>query len=215
MQISIEQIQALLNEGLPGPEAQWLMAPPVRSKSLEVPDYAKSSAVGIVLYESGGLWKFPLIQRTLHDLDPHSGQISLPGGKQNIGESLLETALREIEEEIGISATDLKILGALTPLYIPVSGFHVHPFLMHWFPNNINDSHEQNFWNVQIDEVVHIIETPISWLKNPHFRTTRTVSNRKGILHDVPCFQFQDAIVWGATAMMLSELSELLHKLPS
>ena len=131
----------------------------------------------------------------------HSGQISFPGGKMEAQDaSLKHTALRETHEEIGINPDDINVLGELTQVYIPPSNFMVTPFLCYL-------DYEPEF--VLNHEVSEIIEPCILDLnRNTHLRTER-VETKYGTFK-VPAYVFNDKIVWGATALMLSELEEIL-----
>ena len=115
---------------LPGLTAQQRMAPRPRRgwRPGDVPDQAKPAAALLLLYEHDGEATCVLTLRASH-LPTHAGQVSLPGGALDPGESLIEAALREAEEEVGVTRTHVEILGALTPLHIPVSGYVLHPIV--------------------------------------------------------------------------------------
>ena len=144
--------------------------------------------------------RFPLILRPGNQ-GPHSGQISLPGGKREPGESLEETALRETEEEIGLDASRIQELGKLTPLYIPVSGFAVHPFVG-WF----SDAPRFRRDPLEVDEILFY---DLLRLSHPDFRTVFDFSYN-GTNFQSPGFKLEDRVIWGATAMILMELTEHL-----
>lgn len=132
----------------------------------------------------------------------HSGQISLPGGKIEINDtSLAHTALRETNEELGISEENIQILGNLTSLKIQVSGFEVNPF--------VGFLKVKPLWKPDPNEVKYLIETPVNTLLDP---STTMVENRN--LHnkniDVPFFYIRNEKIWGATAMILSEFVEII-----
>ena len=123
----IEQFKQKLALPLPGLEAQMKMAPPIRSSSMQAPDNARLGGVMILLFEADKIWHTILIRRS-EDGKTHSGQISFPGGKKDPNDfSIIETASRECEEEIGVHRNQIEILGCLTPLYIPPSNFLVTP----------------------------------------------------------------------------------------
>jgi 8-oxo-dGTP pyrophosphatase MutT (NUDIX family) len=145
-----------------------------------------------------------LLTRRCEDLTSHAGQISFPGGRKEVAETLLDAALRETEEEVGIAAAELEILGALTPVYIPPSDFEVHPFVA-WFNNGRLPEFDPAPW-----EVAEIIEVPLAELLDPAARVEESWEIR-GQQVLVPFFAVQDHKVWGATAVMLSEFVERLR----
>ncbi len=149
-----------------------------------------------------------VLTRRREDLNNHAGQISFPGGKHEMDESLQETAVREAHEEIGINPTALTILGKLTPLYILPSDFEVHPTVA-WYANG-----QRPTFHPSDDEVAEILEVPLRHLLQPENRAEEIWN-----LHDtdlsVPFFNVDGHKVWGATAMMLSELVERLRSVNS
>ncbi|MEL6945207.1 MAG: CoA pyrophosphatase, partial [Bacteroidota bacterium] len=132
------------------------------------------------------------------------GQIAFPGGKQEATDLDFEmTAVREAEEEIGVSANDITILGALTDLYIPVSNFMVYPYVgyLPYVPQ----------FTKQQSEVVEVLEIALLDLQNPNNQKKKEINLAQGIrLKDVPYFDIQAKTIWGATAMMLSEFLEVI-----
>lgn len=138
------------------------------------------------------------------DLQAHAGQISFPGGRQEDSESLLTTALREAEEEIGIPTTAVQSLGQLTTIYIPPSGFLVHPFVG-WYQNGSEPE-----FIPSAGEVAQIIEVSLKTLLDPE-TAVQEPWDFKGHEVMVPYFAIQEHKVWGATAIMLSEFVERLR----
>ena len=136
------------------------------------------------------------------DLPSHPGQISFPGGRQEPEELLLETALREASEEIGLARTDVQILGQLSPLFVPPSNYLVYPFVAF--------SMEPLTLAPADGEVRSIIRAPLSALLDPANRRTED-RERYGKTVRIPLFDIAGSKVWGATAMMLAELIDLIE----
>jgi 8-oxo-dGTP pyrophosphatase MutT (NUDIX family) len=135
------------------------------------------------------------------DLPDHGGQISFPGGQREGGEALSDTALREAEEEIGLSSSSVRLLGDLTPLYIPPSNFCVHPVLGTVAPAPSLRPTDR--------EVAAILRASVPRLLAPEARTVETWT-LQGRAVDVPYYDVDDHVVWGATAMMLAEVLAVL-----
>ncbi len=184
-----------------------------------IPHDARESGVLLLLQEvSAGESNAPepghnliFIERT-EDRSVHSRQIAFPGGRREIGDaSLMETALREAEEEIGIDPDGVKIVGALTPLYIPVSNFMVYPF--------VGIAGGNAPLTPQPSEVARIIPVPVSYLFSAGTRIQTIVApeSAKGETFEVPAYQLPAGgpLVWGATAMILSEFEILYTNMPS
>ena len=161
----------------------------------------RQGAVLLLLFPRQHELRFVLTRRR-DDLAAHAGQISLPGGRREDGESLQETALREANEEIGIDRNAVAILGRLAPLYILPSDFEVFPF--------VGWHEEPPAFVPQLSEVAEIIEVPLADLLDKKSRGEE-VWRRRGITMNVPFFQVGAHKVWGATAMMLSEFAERLY----
>lgn len=200
-------LQQSLAQDLPGREAQLKMSPlPVdwRRFSLEAPDSHKKSAVLLLFYpEESGVF-FPLIKRPSYP-GAHSGQVSFPGGKLEPSDpDLVYTALREAEEEIGIDAGKVEVLGKLTDLYIPTSNFLVTPVL--------GFLAEKPRFVSEVREVARIIPTAVSSIVHPDIRQRTSVAIGEGQQLETPYFALDGEVVWGATAMILSELLELLEQ---
>ncbi len=206
----IDSLQkTLLQEALPGQPAHFKMAHAVRRADVH-PDTAdiKEAAVLITLFEkTNDDWHIVFIRRgTTHEKDKHGGQIAFPGGKAEPEDrDLMYTALREAEEETSMDLTTIDVLGQLTPLYITVSKFRVHPFIAY--------SCKKPELVRQQSEVEEILEFPISAFRNPSSLTETSIHLGTGIvLNHVPAFVIQGHIIWGATAMIMSELIEVLDR---
>ncbi len=129
----------------------------------------------------------------------HAGQIALPGGKIEEGETALETALRETWEEIGLNRDQIKILGSLSALYVEVSRFQIHPFVG-WLDKKPG-------FVINKNEVEKTISFPLKSMKNTFDEVELETFTGK---LNVPCIWFEGEIIWGATAMILSELADVL-----
>lgn len=205
MQQFIKFLQERLQGDLPGADAQHRMAHVVRRTYAPPPSNARKAAVLALFYPKSNEWHLALIQRqATHPNDPHSGQISFPGGKMEKSDPNIEfTARRETQEEIGIQSKDVNIIGTLSDMYIPISNFMVYPFIGYL-------DYEPTFVP-QETEVKSVLEVPFSMLedtKNVKLREMKFGNNI--IMRNVPYFDVNGLVVWGATAMMLSELLDVV-----
>lgn len=200
----IARIEAKLHD-LPGWEAQAQMATKFRSKPDETQEYYKNARQGAVLilfYPDNNAIKTTLIQRPVYE-GVHSGQIAFPGGKKEEEDAdLITTALREANEEVNIDPAQVIVVGSLTELYIPPSNFLVTPVV--GFSRERPDLKPDDF------EVADILEVPLQELTDPNIRGIKPITPREGITFDSPYFNLQGRTVWGATAMMISELNVLI-----
>ncbi|MCK4569849.1 MAG: CoA pyrophosphatase [Bacteroidales bacterium] len=201
-----ETLTKRLKGELPGLSSQMKMVPAVRRKEIENRSGygdAMKAAVLICFYpEEYGNIHLVLIRRNEYD-GVHSGQISFPGGKYEEADSnLFHTALREAEEETNIHIEDVEILGAITSVYIPPSNYIVKP-VIGWTsqkPDLIPDP----------SEVSEILPVSLDELTNPANLQVRKIPHREFNIIGVPCFYIQGHVIWGATAMMLSEMIDIL-----
>lgn len=202
---SVRELRKRLQQPLPGMRAHELMIGRVLPLPNEIPVSARPSAVLFLLFGKETNLHLLLIQRTA-DGHAHSGQVSAPGGRWEPADAdLRTTALRETEEEVGIAPAGVNVLGALTPLYIPVSNFLVHPFVgyMPALPA----------LQPSVLEVARTLEVPLDGLFHPSAKVTTVVRPHSvpGLVMQVPAYKLADGtIIWGATAMMLSELEAVL-----
>ncbi len=205
----IQLLPAALNGSLPGAEAHRTMAPyPARMKPEMISvegKKAREASTLVLLYPYQGSRESALVlTQRQPGLRDHSGQISLPGGSQDGNETAEETALREGWEEVGIPVKDPTILGRLSPIHIPPSGFSVFPVVasVDYVPP----------FKIQEAEVAALLEVPLSHLLDP---ATRQSSTRKtsGGLYEAPFFAVDGHEVWGATAMMLAEFVAVLESI--
>jgi 8-oxo-dGTP pyrophosphatase MutT (NUDIX family) len=186
---------------LPGRAAQYRMAHAVRQSPEPPPADAREAGVMALFFPRNDEWQLTLIQRTSHNpQDRHGGQIGFPGGKREEQDpDLSYTALRETEEEVGVRAADIQLLGQLSELYIPVSNFLVYPFVGY-----VDYTPE---FRPQPSEVAQVLHVPFKDVVNPdHRQLTDIRIAPQLILRDVPHFALNGHVVWGATAMMISEL---------
>lgn len=207
MQIFKQEISRIkycfTNNNLPGLLSQMKMAPVTRLNELKevCKKSAKKSAVLILFYPKNEEIHIAFIKRSL-DNSVHSGQISFPGGKlEETDKSLIHCALRESNEEVGIIEESIEIVGMLSKLYIPPSNFDVFPVIGITY----------NTPDFKINgEVQKVLEISLDSLINPKNCITRNIKHRNGNLVDVPCFLIQGEIIWGATAMIISELIDVI-----
>jgi 8-oxo-dGTP pyrophosphatase MutT (NUDIX family) len=198
----IDAISSELSKPLPGLEVQMRMAPSLRRPPpVSLP--MRDSGVLILLYSLKDEIFTVFMKRPEYG-GPHSGQISFPGGKHETADlSLIETALRESKEEIGINPSSVEILGTLTPLYIPVSNFKVLPV--------VGYVAEKPSFRIDPEEVDFLIEVSLQTLMNQDI-----VKYRNGMLGnesiEVPYFDVDNQQIWGATAMILSEFLEIIKR---
>jgi 8-oxo-dGTP pyrophosphatase MutT (NUDIX family) len=184
------------------------MVPPGKPRDYPLNKEFKDAAVAILLYLRNNEVYFALIQRTYNNYnDKHNGQISLPGGRLDISDnSLLDCALRELEEELGVLKSQVNPLGRLTDLYIPVSNFKVQPFIV-FSKNNIN-------FTPQPSEVDYVLEIELKDLFDENNLKMGTIKLDSGVeLQDIPYFNLNNHIVWGATAMILNEFKIVLNNI--
>jgi 8-oxo-dGTP pyrophosphatase MutT (NUDIX family) len=191
---------------LPGHEAHRLVSPLQRLSTKEYlqnnPSY-KTSCVAIILFPDKDVTRVLLMERP-DGPNPHGGQISFPGGKREMDDAtLLDTALREMYEEVGIAPSAVSMIGQLSELYIPASNFLVHPFVGYskGVPDFLPNPHE----------VKNIITPDITTFFDNDLPVFRFESRSFGWI-DAPYFPFEKHRIWGATAMIISELIYILKK---
>ena len=202
-----EQIKERLKKPLPGNEAHLTTRIKTKSEVTfpNTQETARPAAVLILLFPFEDEIQFFLTKRT-EDVEHHKGQISLPGGIRENDESLNETALRETKEEVGIDSTKIIISGSLTPFFIPVTGYIVHPFIG-WCKEKpstkIHDVEVNQLFSVSITELIDE-------------KTLKTEQwDIRGYDAIVPYYNFEKCKVWGATAAILSEFKSILEDISS
>ncbi|MEZ4727683.1 MAG: CoA pyrophosphatase [Caldilineaceae bacterium] len=199
----IEQLAQDLQGPLPGRAAQYRMAPQPRPGAEpydQFPADARRGGVLVLFYPVADQPYLPLILRPTYE-GVHSGQVGFPGGGQEAGDpDIVATALREAQEEIGIDLAPITVLGQLSPLYVFASNYLVQPTVA-WMT-------QPPRFLIDPREVAELIEMPLSALLDPaNYR--RETWELRGRVADVPFFHIQTYTIWGATAMMLSELLAL------
>lgn len=199
-----EKLHELLRQPLPGAAAQYRMAPAGRKEQAVQPKAtARQSGVLILFYPEKAGISLPLILRPQYK-GVHSGQIAFPGGRlEQQDEDLTATALREAEEEIGVPQEQVEVVGLLTPLYIPPSNFHVQPV--------VGITRETPQFQPQVREVEKIVKVSLRQLLQKEIEYSSRITTSTGAEMQVPSYQIQGHTVWGATAMVLSELLMLLE----
>ena len=203
-----EKLKIELDGTLPGEEAHLMMLPTARDDKFIMPTFKKppiASAVLILFYQDEcGHIKFPLIQRPKYN-GAHSGQVAFPGGKaEETDDNLIATALREANEEIGIIEDNVHVIGKLSDLHISVSNFLVTPV--------IGIAYQKPEYTLEPEEVVSVIESDLYDIINPGKRKEGEITIRGKYKIQTPYFEIDNKIVWGATAMMLNELSMVVNK---
>ncbi|NOX47294.1 MAG: CoA pyrophosphatase [Chlorobi bacterium] len=203
----IAKLKKQLRKPLPGKEAHLKMASRARLNELKGKydtSSAKQSSVLILLYPFKASVFTVLMKRNSYN-GVHSGQISFPGGSHEKSDgSFIETALREANEEVGILPENVKIIGELSDMYIPPSNFMVHPI--------VGFSKEKPHLIPDATEVAQIIEANLTAIFNETDFKEMELDVR-GHKIKTPCYNVNGHVVWGATAMMLSELNEVVLRM--
>lgn len=215
--LTITQVRRALASPLPGVDGQIKMAPQPQAGQLnrwETPQDCREAGVLLLLYphRANGLGLAPssptpelylVLTRRPEYPGAHSGQISLPGGRREAGESLQTTALREANEEIGLISNTVEVMGQLSPLYTPPSNFCIYPFVAF--------SAARPAFQPDPKEVAELIELPLKLLLNPALHKEETWHFPNYGERRVPFYDVFGHQVWGATAMILSEFLSLLQ----
>jgi len=207
-ELFLKNIEVFKNTQLPGIEAQFKLAPKMRlkynAKKIEA-NNPKIAAVLALFYPNQNNEVSLLLTKRANYIGTHSGQISFPGGKFEKSDlNLKETALRETFEEVGIFQEKIDIVREITEVYIPPSNFSVTPFI-----GILNDIPVFKLNS----EVAKIIEIPFPDLLDDTMLGSISITNSYMKETSVPCFNFDGSVIWGATAMILSEIKELLKNI--
>jgi len=205
----IHHLEKKLQQPLPGHKAHQKMYVIGHAARANPPEDALQAGVMALFFPLGESWQLIFIKRSnrYHD-DRHKGQIGFPGGKyESEDRDLMDTALRETREEIGVEAEKIKVLGSLSELYIPVSQFNVHPF--------VGFLEKKPEFSLQAEEVDRVIYCGIHRFFNKDCRSRKDMDVDEGIrIHGVPYYDLEGEVLWGATAMITSELLETIGRLP-
>ena len=187
---------------LPGEKSQKLMLARTQKFKLNNKKRKTPAAVLILLYPFKDDWLFFLTKRT-KTVEHHKGQISLPGGMVEKNEKLASAAVRETYEEIGVKKDNIKIIGSLTPLYVPISNFEIFPFIGWTIKEPKTKMHEK--------EVERIFKISINELL-----LKKNMKRKKNMFADlttpIPYFHLDNEMVWGATSMILAEFKSVLKE---
>jgi 8-oxo-dGTP pyrophosphatase MutT (NUDIX family) len=206
----LKSVSKIKNIPLPAEVSHFKMVPPFRQELLkkqkEAIKKAKHAGVLSLFYPDEDMeTKFVLILRKTYK-GVHSAQVAFPGGKLEAQDaSLRDTALRETFEEVGVPVDTVQIVRSISQVYIPPSNFYVHPFI--GFTQNTPQFIKQD------DEVEALIEIDLEHFLDEQSLISKKVKTSYSIEVEVPAFKLNDYVVWGATAMMLSEIKDLLKQL--
>lgn len=202
----IPAIKKALQLPLPGAEGQAPLSPEGRfpaDRLQALPENYREGAVLLLLYPCNNELYFVLTRRPEYN-GVHSGQISLPGGAHEQGETFLETAIRETWEEVGVPASKISVLGNLTRLFIPPSNFMVYPF--------VGYCTAAPHFRPDAREVAELMEAPIAAIQDTKNRFSEKRKHPQLGHMNIPYMLINGYKIWGATAMILSEFSEVLRE---
>ena len=201
------QISRAIQKPLPGKLGHLRMSPVSLDKYREPKTGYKEAGVFLLIYPKADEWYILFIRRTSnHPGDKHAGQISFPGGKKDLEDvDLLACAQRELFEEVGIAKNQYQLLGALSPIFVYVSNFLVAPF--------VGFSETPLSFVPEVAEVAGLIEWPLSEFLGFANRKIMDMPIRNQTIKNMPYFDLDGQILWGATAMILSEFLLVLEQL--
>jgi len=202
-----ELVPKIKKSSLPGIDSQFKLAPSIRKKlgkeiNVEERNPNKAAVLSLLFPDVTGEMQMVFMLRKTYK-GVHSNQIGFPGGKVEVEDNSLEaTALRETFEEIGVDAMDITVLKELTDVYIPPSNFLVKPFL--------GVLKKRPEYILEEKEVERLIEIPLKSILSDKFIASKIITTSYAKEIEVPVFKFDEEVIWGATAMMLSEIKDLI-----
>jgi len=202
-----ELIPKIKKSSLPGIDSQFKLAPSIRKKlgksiNLSERNPKKAAVLSLLFPDSEGEMKMVFMLRKTYE-GVHSNQIGFPGGKTEEDDACLQaTALRETFEEIGVHSKEITVIKELTDVYIPPSNFLVKPFL--------GVVKERPVYILEKKEVERLIEIPLQEILSDDFVSSKIINTSYAQDIEVPIFKFNEEVIWGATAMMLSEIKDLI-----
>ncbi|NNJ88498.1 MAG: CoA pyrophosphatase [Eudoraea sp.] len=204
-----EQIPKIKNLPLPGRAAHYKMAPEIRIRELElgtvIRKNPKKAGVMALFYPDAMHHTQVLLILRRSYAGVHSNQVAFPGGKEEKGDpSILATALRETHEEVGVKPEHVEVIRGMSEVYIPPSNFWVQPY--------VGLYKKEEPFILQKEEVAQLIEVPLRELMDDSYLTSQTLSTSYAKNIEVPAFELKGFTVWGATAMMLNEIRELIKQ---
>lgn len=204
----IAKLKESLNAGLPGPAAHIKMAPAHRDHLISIsrgPEFARKSGVLILLFPDEQDEISTVFIKRMEYEGVHSGQIAFPGGKSEDSDpDIIATAIREAEEEIGVKKESIQVVGRLSDLFVPPSNFIISPVIAQTpaCPAFIPD----------MTEVAEIFTVPLRYFLNQDNSGEYKINYRNNLNISVPGFSYKNHLIWGATAMILSELLHIFTK---
>jgi 8-oxo-dGTP pyrophosphatase MutT (NUDIX family) len=204
----LSKVNRALQNGLPGDDAHSKLSPshrkPASEYLAEVENYKTGCVVALITKNSNDESCLILMERVSHEKDVHSSQISFPGGKhEEEDESFYATAIRELEEEIGVTSSEINFISPLSELYIPPSNFLVKPFLCY--------STSRLEYRPNQTEVKSLLEVPLAFFINDENINRGGFQSARGYFVNAPYYEFQSHKIWGATAMMIAEIVALIN----
>lgn len=200
-----QRLQRRLQRPLPGSRVQRRFSPELsygRHAGPPATD-ARSAGVLALFYLEGGEWRLPLILRPEH-MKEHAGQVSFPGGRIEPGETSDQAALREFQEELGVTTDNIDLLGHLSPLYVFASNFLITPWVA---------TTERSFtFRPHPDEVAAVLSLALPTLLDDASYGQMKIQ-RRGLTFQTSCIDAPPYRIWGATCMILSELIAILREI--
>lgn len=204
----LDYLEDQLKNDLPGQYYQNLMSPILDNEKYRiVPQDHKIACVLALIHtkEDGEHYLTYILRASSHPKDKHAGQVGFPGGKfENDDKSLMACAIREVEEELGIPSSEIDIIGELTSLYVFASNFLVYPF--------IGVLNETPKYVRQISEVDDVIEIPLMGLLDVKIKIQKSIQLAEGSTLLAPGYDLEGKFLWGATAMISSEIEKLVRQ---